>query len=413
MKNRTQEATKHRGISRVFVVDQITGKKYDPPRGAQYRVTCNILGSNGRSKRKFKNTNNLQQAIKLRNESGSSEIQRILNKDQSQGMTFHELCEDWKKYSLPSRGLATQLKYQSYLKHFYFFNEMPVETINANTVDQWFVHIKSEPYLYGQHSTRCSYDQEFTVLKQIFSYYQSRRNRQYTLPNIKDHNQMAIVKPKPLKPSKYLTDEQFQQFHYHLRNQIRGTKWEMLEYVALFQYMLGQRIQETAPLCFEDFKTDLGIVVLNKKMVWTRRSDIEDRIEDGHKTNAGKTLPLDAAVIKLLNEYKLKTGLRSGPMFYIDGKPIHYRSIQHYYTCALKKTGLNFGGTHFVRITAVTNAYNETKDVKAASVLAGHKSLITTQGYIKPHLDNLKLALAKGNERLMSMVSADLQLTAN
>lgn len=188
--------------------------------------------------------------------------------------------------------MGTRLKYLSHLKHLSFFDEFAVEKITVTTVDQWLSHITAESYLHGQHNTRCSYEREFTLLKLILGYYQSRKNRSYVLPFIKDQNKMTIVRQKPLKPSKYATEEQFRDFHFHLRESVRGTKWEALEYIALFQYMLGQRIQETAALHFEDFNTELRLVVLDKKIVWSRCAGVPDQLEKGHKADAGKILPL-------------------------------------------------------------------------------------------------------------------------
>lgn len=413
MKKRQLETVK-RGIARIFIVDQITGKKQEPERGAKYRVTCYIHDQNGKTKKVNRFTENIQDALKLRNECGRPEYRHIFSsKADTTVFTFKQLCDEFIKVSLPSRALGTQLKYKSYLKHFIFFNEFPVEKITVTTVDQWLSHITSKEYLHGQHCTRCSYASEFTLLKLILRHYQGRMNRAYVLPFINDQNKMAVVRQKPLKPSKYLTEEQFREFHVQLRESVRGTKWEALEYVALFQYMLGQRIQETAALHFEDFNTELGVVTMDKKVVWTRRAGFADQLEKGHKADSGKTLPLDEDVLKLLSQYKLRTGRRSGLMFQVDGKMVNYRNIQHFYNRALKKAGFNFGGTHFIRITSITNLYNRTKDIKTASLLAGHKSLTTTEGYIKTRNSVVQEALAQRNQNFLSHVYVDQQLTAN
>lgn len=413
MKKRQLETIK-RGIARIFIVDQLTGKKSEPTRGAKYRVTCYIPDQNGKTKKVNRFTENYQDALKLRNECGRPEFRHVFaSKANINVFTFKELCDEFIKVVLPHRALGTQLKYKSLLKHLSFFNEFPVEKITVTTVDQWLSHITSKDYLHGQHSTRCSYEREFTLLKLILRHYQGRKNRAYVLPFINDQNKMTMVRQKPLKPSKYLTEEQFGEFHKHLRESVRGTKWEALEYVALFQYMLGQRIQETAALHFEDFNTELGIVTLDKKVVWTRRAGFADEIQRGHKADSGKTLPLDEEVLKLLSQYKLRSGRRSGLMFLVDGKMISYRNIQHLYNRALKKAGFNFGGTHFIRITSITNIYNRTKDIKTASLLAGHRSLTTTEGYIKTRNSVVQEALKERNQNFLSQVYIDQQMTAN
>lgn len=66
MKKRHLETIK-RGIARIFMVDQLTGKKSEPERGAKYRVTCYIPDQNGKTKKINRFTETYQDALKLRN----------------------------------------------------------------------------------------------------------------------------------------------------------------------------------------------------------------------------------------------------------------------------------------------------------------------------------------------------------
>ena len=75
---------------------------------------------------------------------------------------------------------------------------MRVDEIEPIQIDQWIAHVKNPVYLQAGHSTRCSYDHEFSLLRIILNFYSSRFNRNYRLPFIPDHNEMLKVKNKPV-----------------------------------------------------------------------------------------------------------------------------------------------------------------------------------------------------------------------
>jgi site-specific recombinase XerC len=79
----------------------------------------------------------------------------------------------------------------------------------------------------------------------------------------------------------------------------------------------------------------------------------------------------------------LKTGVREGLLFSVNGKPVPYRAIQHYYDRAFRQAKLPHLGTHIVRHASLTEHYATCGDIRQTQLAAGHKDLATTQIYAK------------------------------
>jgi integrase len=231
-----------------------------------------------------------------------------------------------------------------------------VEEIEPTQIDKWIAHVKRPEYLAQCHSTRCSYDHEFSVLRVILNFYSSRFNRNYRLPFIADHNEMLKVRNKPIV-KKDLTVDQLKAFIFSLREKCWGTRWEAIYYLALMQYGIYGRIQDAAALSYEDFDFVRDRLIINKKVQWLRAKGYADRIVSGSKTNGGKILtPIPELAAKVFKEWIVRSGVRFGPLFQIDDKLITYRQIEDKYTQALQKAGLPFSATHIIRHAALTEA---------------------------------------------------------
>ena len=211
----------------------------------------------------------------------------------------------------------------------------------------------------------------------------SRCNRNYRLPFQKDHRKMLRIKQPPVI-KKDLTVDQFQAFVNALGKNCCGTKWESIYYLALMQYAIYGRIQEAAALHVEDFDLVNNRLEIKRKAQWLRYRGFRDQIVQGAKTTGGKIFsPIPALALRVLQEWKLRSGIRSGLLFRFNDELIAYRQIQNKYDRALKTAQLPFRATHILRHAALTEAYSTCRDLKTVQQLGGHTSIRTTEKYAK------------------------------
>ena len=383
--HRKEVATQFPDIFRILVLSK-DGKWIEPTRGKKFkarRYGKNPDGSLGRIKRSFET---LPEA-KIFRLGAPLEVTKptptSLNSESSETMTFRELQDHWIRNWLPTVNIATQLRYRIYLKHFRYFHETKVVNIQPEHIDAWIAYLKNPKYLETCHSSRCSYEHEFKVLRAILTYYSTRCNRRYTLPFLKDHMKMLKVKDK-LIVKKDLTVEQFKSFLTELHAQCFDTKWEAIYYLAMMQYAIYGRIQDAAALHVEDFDLANNRLEVKRKVQWLRSKGHKDQIVPGSKTDGGKVFsPIPELAVQVLKEWMMRSGIRSGLLFRIDGELITYRQIQHRYDCALIKAKLPFRATHILRHASLAEAYSVCMNILAVQKLAGHKSLKATERYAK------------------------------
>jgi integrase len=399
-------ATQYPDIFKIQVLNPDTGKWVDPIRGKKFTARRYEKDSSGQMKRMQRFFETLAEAKAYR--MGAPDEQQKIEKSEptlvpSDEMTFEQLLEKWSISWLPTKNLSTQLKYRSYFKHFEFFLKMPVSQIDPDCIDRWITFIKSESYLKQGHSTRCTYIHEMGCLRSILNYYSTRCNRNYRLPFLKDHRKMLKVKEKATI-KKDLTVDQFKAFMNELRATCVGTKWEAVYYLALMQYALYARIQSAAALHVEDFDLANDSLNMIRKVQWLRKRGYEDRVVDGAKTNGGKVFtPIPKLAAQVFREWMLKSGIRSGLLFQVNGEVIAYRTIQNKYDRALKAAKLPFTATHILRHASLVEAYNSCRDILAVQRLADHNDLRTTQKYAKSRDKQVQETQSQMDEKLSSI----------
>ncbi len=396
---RREIPTPYPGIFKIQILDKKSGKWVEPPRGRTFKARRYVKRPGGSVREIKRSFETILEAKAFRN--GTSVEKEVLkNLPARGGTTFGELVETWKQDWLPNKDISTQIRYKSYLKHFTFLWHMKVEEIEPTQIDKWIAHLKKPEYLAKGHTTRCCYDHEFSVLRVILNFYSSRFNRNYRLPFIRDHNQMLKVKNKA-EIRKDLTVEQFRSFIAALKEICWGTKWEAIYYLALMQYGIYGRVQDAAALCFEDFDFVANKLEINKKVQWLRAKGFEDRIVPGSKSNGGKVLsPIPDLAARIFKEWILRSKIRTGPLFQLNGELITYRRIENKYTLALQKAGLAFTATHIIRHAALTEAYDSCKDLLLVQRVAGQRDLRSTTRYAKVRDGQLVVMQKQMDEKL-------------
>jgi integrase len=385
---RREVPTQYPDVSKILILNA-DGKWIEPIRGNKFKARRYQRRSDKsleRIKRSFKT---LAEAKVFRlgapidDRSETTQTTPSAMQASPETMIFEELLENWIGNWLPSVDLATQLRYRKYTRHFTFFAKMKVVDIEPSQIDAWIAYLKRPEYLASCHSTRCSYEHEFKVLRAILSYYSSRCNRSYRLPFLRDHRKMLKVKEGPVT-KKDLTVDQFDSFLIELKVLCWDTKWESIYYLAVMQYAIYGRIQETAALHVEDFDLRNNRLEIKRKVQWMRAKGFENRVVAGSKTNGGKIFsPIPELAVQVLREWQLRSGVRSGLLFTIEGGLIEYRQIQYKYDQALRNAKLPFSATHILRHAALAEAYSTSSNILAVQRLAGHKSLKATEKYAK------------------------------
>lgn len=399
---RREISTPFSGIFKVQVLNSDTGKWEEPLRGKKYKARRYVKSIEGNLKEIKRSFESISEAKAFRNGT-SIEKEMLKNHPKNEAMTFGELVEVWKSDWLPNKDLTTQLRYKCYLRHYEFLWNMKVDEIEPTEIDKWIAYLKRPEYLRQCHSTRASFDHEFTVLRIILNFYSSRFNRNYRLPFIRDHNEMLRVKTKPAI-KKDLNVDQLQAFFLALREECLGKEWEVIYYLALMQYGIYGRIQEAAALHFEDFDFSANKIEINKKVQWMRTKGYQDRVVTGLKSDAGKTLsPIPELATRVFKEWILRSGVRSGPLFQIDGKIISYRQIEYRYSNALNKARLAFSATHIIRHAALTEAYEACKDLLLVQRFAGQRDMRSTTHYAKVRDEQAAATQRKIDEKLFSI----------
>jgi integrase len=172
------------------------------------------------------------------------------------------------------------------------------------------------------------------------------------------------------------------------------------------QYAIYGRIQEPAALHVEDFDLANNRLKITKKVQWLKAKGYGSRVVSGAKANGGKIFsPIPTLALNVYNEWRLRSGIRSGLLFQIDGKLIEYRQIQYRYDLALKAAGLPFRSTHILRHAALSEAYAVCENLLAVRDLAGHKNLKATERYAKVRDEKIAKTQRQMDRRLATIQS--------
>ncbi|OFZ82855.1 MAG: hypothetical protein A2603_11690 [Bdellovibrionales bacterium RIFOXYD1_FULL_55_31] len=406
MKRRLEKLTDCPGVFRILLWNEELQKWEEPAKGMRFRAFRMEKRGNGVLRRMSKYFDTLAQAkvyyLRSQYQGKVHEEPKLERTSAEAGMLFGEVVKVWQEVWLPSKNVSTQIRYKSYLQHFRLFWNMPVEKISPSDIDRWIAEIRKPEYLARGHATRCDYKHEFSVLRGILNFYASRYNRNYRLPFLKDHKPMLKVKEK-MKISKDLTVGEFQAFMDALKQVCIEFDCEVVYYLAFMQYATYCRVQEAAALHYEDFDFVRNRIAINKKIQWPRARGFETKLVDGSKANGGKVIPMGDLAARVFKEWILKSGVRSGLLFLIDGEILTYRQIEYRYTQALQRAGLPFRATHLLRHASLTEFYDHSKDLLLTAKMAGQRDIRSTMKYTKVR-DEKVIQVQKQMDEKLSML---------
>lgn len=203
---------------------------------------------------------------------------------------------------------------------------------------------------------------------------------------------------------KDLSVVELQKFLNYLKQDVAGSAYEQVYYLACLQYGLCARVQEAAAIHFEDFNLETNQVTVDKKIVWPRGKGLQGFLAQGSKANDGKRIPITEFAKTHLLEWVCKSGIRKGMLFKTsEGKPLPYRHIEYRYSRALKKAGLPFRGTHLLRHASLTELYDSIPDLKMVAKFAGHSSTKATEIYAKARGSKMQEAALLMDEKMKGL----------
>lgn len=264
-----------------------------------------------------------------------------------------------------------------------FLMEDEVESIGPMRIDQWLAHVKQPEFLGTLKGTKLSFTLEYKTLNQALSYYASRINRNYRTPFLSDHRKKLKIKDAKPQAEKDLPVSKLWPFLEAVAEWSRGSEYEyVLEKMAEAQYRTYSRLQEAAAIHLEDADTVAGTTTLSRRIQYLKRGAQRAILSEGHKANGGRIIR-SHEVTNLLLEVALKRGIRSGPLFFVNGKPIAYKVIQNAYNFAHRKAGTGQSSTHVLRHGSLSEFQEIAKDINQTKKVAGHADLKSTLRYAK------------------------------
>jgi len=336
------------------------------------------------------------------------------------GLTVAEAVELWKRAHFPHLELPSReniLKVfpdpaeRALKKKLGSYRELPcdyllgdeVDSIGTLRIDQWLAHLKSPEFIATLKGTKLSFLHEYKVLNQALQYYASRVNRNYRTPFLKDHRKKLKIKDAKPRPEKDLPSAKLGPFLEAVAEWSRGSEYEgVLEKLAEAQYRSYARLQEAAAIHLEDIDQAGGAVQLDKRIQYLKKGTQRAILSEGHKANGGRIVK-SAELVRLLLEVALKRGVRSGPLFFVNGKPIAYKVIQNAYNYAHRKAGTGQSSTHVLRHGALSEFQEIAKDINQTKKVAGHADLKSTLRYAKARDSAVGGSQEQVEERLRSI----------
>lgn len=262
--------------------------------------------------------------------------------------------------------------------HLKFFEGMDVLEIGPRVVDRWLDMLYDPEYMKLQKKTRESFRQEYSLLHNIFTYFQNYEDDQFRSPLLKRHRERACATSRASKGDniRFLNDDQEIKFLAQLKQK------QTFHDLALFQLHTGARIGEAAGLDFADVDFVRNEVTIRRHLDWPRRKGAQIEMRKGTKGGPSRVVPLTAECRAMLLRRK-SSSINPRVFTRPDGDWLRYRAIQEAYDRAFARIGTDIRGTHSLRHTFAVRYLEQTKDIHALQKLLGHVSLEDTLRYAK------------------------------
>lgn len=307
--------------------------------------------------------------------------------------TFQDVWMLYKKQYFPlleSQTIEDRLKFAKY-----FFPElMPLKMheITSELLDV-FMDKKVQEAKSLNNPRRMNFNNDLKCLKAVLNWYRENYDGMYTIPILKRHYAMGIIRKKRMQVAK-MTLEQVTLFFNSFVNQF----WR--DFAEIHFFMAG-RCQEVGGLQWESVDFKKGIIRISDVAIW--RGDkkfmkLKENTKNGHVRFVHMNIKMKEILKRRFQERSLKKCpfLRESNnkplnfVFEIEGEPVSYRAIQYHYNKALIRAGLypQFSSTHILR-KAMANLVRKEMGLDAAQAAGGWRSRSVVEKFYSDVPDDL------------------------
>jgi integrase len=286
---------------------------------------------------------------------------------------------------------STFQTYENQCKHLEFFHALPMSQINSRAVDVWLERVKKPEYVSLQHRTRLSYENELSLLRQIFTYYSEYLCDSFQMPLKKRHiedsiiNRVRFLEAKAKNKAKFIPPEDYNRFLVALRERAsKNPKYFVFYALALLQLRTGCRVGEACALSYKDIDFENRKVTISKTVHWARKKGSETKISSSTKTGEAREVSASFDLLAVFDELKMIQQRSVGLIFSENGfSPITYRNVQAQFNVAFKMASLTWSSTHILRHSFATHFLEVTQNQHALKSQLGHKNIGQTDHYSK------------------------------
>lgn len=372
-------------IFRLWVWNASVNKYQPPQKGKCYDARRSEIDIDGRRVTRkhyfetLEEARNWQAHCNLENHVSSSPP--VTEVPQLHGPRLFEVIDKWRRHKYPTLQETSRIAYEKIIRLYMGpLLQINVCDIKPETIDVWLSDLKDPEGFAMQSPRRITFRHEIQTLSAILRYYDEyHSNPLFHFPVKKRHWQDAKTgRKRPHRP-KDLSEIEFRLFLRELEKCKYGA---VLGPLATVQYYQALRISEAAGIFHEDILLNRDCpkesrLLIQRSVFYPRQKGRQCSIKIGFKNSQGfpegiKELPIFpgsfAAFVKVWNPRG------SGLLFSIDGNPIEYRTIQHYYDKAFKQARLPYRATHVLRHGWTREVFNATPDLNVAKELLGDSS---------------------------------------
>lgn len=363
-------------ISRLWIWDELSKEYRAPEQGSAFVARRYEQGEDRKRKRTSGFFASLDEAREWQ-----AGVSTAINRDgvlshsvsveepkEDVGPVFGEIVERWRKKKFSVLADGTRTAYGKLLRlHLQSLWNTPIREITPMRIDQWIEELKDPNGLPMQNRRRLTFHHELTVLSGVLRFYDEYSNdRLFVFPVKKRHWSDANTGRKAPEKAKDFTEIEFRRFYWELRKTLYG---EVLSDLATVQYYQALRIGEAAAIHHEDVFLDRkemnrSRLSIRRSVYWPRVKGRKTYVQLGFKNSAKfdggvKELPIFPGSFISLEKCVRRD--EKGLLFMIDGAPIEYRTIQHYYNLAFRRAGLPYRSTHVLRHGWTREVFNKTR----------------------------------------------------
>jgi integrase len=324
-------------------------------RGGKYQVRWEEESGRQRAKNFF-SRELAQEFLKALHRGEADERARVT------GKTFGDILDQWRRDRYGSLSTGTRVRYDNLIRlHFGSLLKCRIRELTAARVDRWIDELKAAIPGHGKEALRASFGHELTLLRAILAHYvDTEDDPHFVMPVKKRHRRAAVVKARPRRAPKDLSEADFQRFLARLEQDYGGT----IAALAVVQFYQACRVSEPAALRWQDVRFDWeqpwrSRLCFEQHVVYARSKAVDDVIEPGIKNDDEKEHPMLPPVFEALRGL-WRPGV-SGLVFRgDDGGFLGYRWVQYRYDQTFERLGLPYRSTHVMRHGGTRKTFNET-----------------------------------------------------